>query len=258
MKNSQTITMSVNELTSVYDTDSSLRHYFEAIENVGILNAEKYWLKNLNIPKTANIADLGTGTGRFIFGALDLGFLNLDGYDISKNSIKKAKEYLTQNYSNKTNINVNFYEVDLSNYKYQKQYDFMIFTFNSLMCIPYRINKINALKNAYTALKPNGYIVFSAHEAKGDINREKLIRQQEKEIKFKNISNWDKGDFVYYQEGQKGVLSYYDFNEIMSLLNEAGIKQIYKYAHRDSLGKETKNALDFSDNAIYYVIKKQS
>ncbi|QZE12427.1 bifunctional 2-polyprenyl-6-hydroxyphenol methylase/3-demethylubiquinol 3-O-methyltransferase UbiG [Mycoplasma sp. Ms02] len=255
MKSNKEINDKNLHFTSVYNTEESLNHYTKATFNVGILESEKELLKRF-ANKESKIADLGCGTGRFVFSAIQNGYKNIFGFDISEKSILKAKAIQK---SNTKYQSAHFLEFDLSIDEYEKNndFDFMIFTFNSLMCMPQRSHKINSLKNAYKALNSKGYLVFSCAEPEGNDLRLEMIAKQRQELKVKNIKDWDEGDFVYYQGGGVGVLSYYTRQQVFELLKEANLPMPKLISKRDELAKESQKAQEFCDNTTYYVIQKQ-
>ncbi|VEU71114.1 class I SAM-dependent methyltransferase [Mycoplasmopsis glycophila] len=237
---------------AAYNTEKSLLHYGHAIYNVGILQAEHKILEMLNLPKDAKIADLGSGPGRF---GINLGLLmpnyQIDCYDLSELSIdlgrKLAKEHKLQK-------RVKFICGDLTSFGLygKNKYDLMFFTFNALMTIPDHHNKVLALQNAYKSLKENGFLAFTAPTISGDRNREKYFSQ------IKKSENERLGDLTYQVENELGILCYYEIEEIMDLLKEAGLPKPTFYDYRDNIAEETLQAKEFSDNAVYYLIEKTS
>lgn len=233
----------------VYDTDSSLIHYTSAISSVGILDAESKILKMLKLPKKALVADLGSGPGRFAFGANKLyPAYQIDCYDLSDKSIQIGKDL-----ASKMNLkNISFTKADLTEKGCLKPsyYNLCFFTFNSLMTIPGHNNKKKALLNAYNALKSGGYLVFTAPTISGDINRENFIKN--------NLSNEHerKSDISYQIDNKLGVLCHYEKEEIFQMLDQINLPKPIFASKRDEFAIETKEAKIFSDNAVYYIIKK--
>ncbi|WP_029513025.1 class I SAM-dependent methyltransferase [Mycoplasmopsis iners] len=240
---------STKKYTSVYETDSSLVHYTNAIFEVGLLDAEKQILKKLKLPINAMVADLGSGPGRFGISLYEIQpNYQIDCYDLSSKSIeignKLAKELKLKK--------LNFIEADLTetNVLPIDKYNLCFFTFNSLMTIPEHNNKKLALLNAYNALKNGGYLVFSAPTISGDPAREDFIKN--------NLSKEHerKADITYKVGNQLGVLCHYEKAEILALLKEINIPSPIFAAKRDDFANETQAAKKFSDNALYYVIQK--
>ncbi|UUD36467.1 class I SAM-dependent methyltransferase [Mycoplasmopsis citelli] len=245
--------------TQSYETEKSLQHYSEAIFNVGMLKAEqtllkKYFGNNLDI----KIADLGCGPGRFSLNALLLGYLNIDGYDISKASIKLAKYIQAKEMFQKPNTQLNFYQADLTknNSLKENHYHVAFFTFNSLMCIPGHQNKIKALKNAWNSLLKGGILIFTADEVDNDIKKQQHIQQAAERLVKSNITNWRAEDVIYQIENKEGVLCFYNKEDILKLLQESSLPKPIFIAKRDEIAQETLQGQKFSDNAYYYVLRK--
>ncbi|VEU58560.1 Uncharacterised protein [Mycoplasmopsis gallinacea] len=148
--------------------------------------------------------------------------------------------------------NITFTKADLTEKDILKHshYNLCFFTFNSLMTIPGHDNKKKALLNAYNALKSDGYLVFTAPTISGDINRENFIKN--------NLSNEHerKSDISYQIDNKLGVLCHYEKEEIFQMLEQINLPKPIFASKRDEFALETKEAKIFSDNAVYYIIKK--
>ncbi|UUM19637.1 MULTISPECIES: class I SAM-dependent methyltransferase [unclassified Mycoplasma] len=242
--------------TRSYETQKSLQYYSEAIFNVGLLKAEetllnKYFKDQFNI----KIADLGCGPGRFTFNTLLLGYLNIDGYDISRLSIKLAKSLKQKYLSSNPKAVVNFYQDDLTQPHFLKQdyYHLAFFTFNSLMCIPRHENKIKALQSAWNSLLKGGILIFTADEVDNDDAKQKYIQEQRDSI---NNTNWRAEDVIYHIDDKAGVLCFYNKSDVLLMIKQANLPTPIFIAKRDQIAQESEQTKKFSDNAYYYVLKK--
>lgn len=76
------------------------------------------YIVTLNIPKTANIIDIGGGDSFLVDNLLELGYQNITVLDISKKAIERAKHRL-----GKLSENVKWIEADVSNFNPIEHYD---------------------------------------------------------------------------------------------------------------------------------------
>lgn len=77
------------------------------------------FIKELNIPNTAKIIDIGGGDSFLVDHLLDLGYLNITVLDISDAALNRAKKRL----GDRSN-NVTWIVADAANYKATEKYDF--------------------------------------------------------------------------------------------------------------------------------------
>ena len=77
------------------------------------------FFESLNLPKSANIIDIGGGESRFVDYLLDAGYQNVSVLDISATAIEKKKKTL----GNKAQ-NVKWIVSDVVDFKPTEQYDF--------------------------------------------------------------------------------------------------------------------------------------
>lgn len=77
------------------------------------------FFESLNLPKSANIIDIGGGESRFVDYLLDTGYQNVSVLDISATAIEKKKKTL----GNKAQ-NVKWIVSDVVDFKPTEQYDF--------------------------------------------------------------------------------------------------------------------------------------
>ena len=77
------------------------------------------YISNLVLPLTANIIDVGGGTGNFVDALLDLGYINITVLDISEAALAKSKSRLGDRASMITWI-----VADITTFTSDKTYDF--------------------------------------------------------------------------------------------------------------------------------------
>lgn len=256
----------INKITqlfaSSYDSAESLMHYGDATLNIGLLQAERAIIsqcfKNL---KDLKVADIGCGTGRFILNwALEHPNSQIDGFDISSNSIDLIYQFLKMDKFKQVYDRVKLYCCDITKYNFteEQKYDLIFFSFNTLMCIPGHDNKIKALQKAFAQLKPQGWLIFTADEANNNSQKQAYIAENAKKLSQDNPYNFRNEDIVYSMGKGQGILCFYNKDDIFKLVQEANLPQPTYAITRDVLApNESEEALRFSDNAYYYAIEKR-
>ena len=112
------------------------------------------FIKEFNLPKTANIIDIGGGDSFLVDNLLKLGFQNITVLDISKNAISRAKLRL-----GKQGENVKWIEADVSDFTPTETYDLWhdraVFHF-----LTKETEIENYLKSAKKGIKGEGSIII--------------------------------------------------------------------------------------------------
>ncbi len=119
------------------------------------------FIKELNIPKTASIIDIGGGDSFLVDNLLRLGYQNITVLDISKKAIERAKLRLGE----KTE-NVKWIEADASNFTPTETYD--LWHDRAAFHFLTDENEIeNYLKSAKKALKKEGSMIIGTFSNDG-------------------------------------------------------------------------------------------
>ncbi|TNK83694.1 hypothetical protein C4M96_00665 [Mycoplasmopsis pullorum] len=244
--------------TDVYNNEKVIQHYLDSHVNVGMLNVERELIKFAQKHMNRNdlfVSDLGCGTGRFTFNcAKEFPNFKLHGYDISSKMIEAGQKF------EQSVPNVEFFVSDLTQETYANyKFDLVFFTFNSLMTMPGKVNKIKSLQNAFRALEDHGLLIFSAPQIDdSDAKREWFNRQRQElananpnEVLIEKI-----GDCFWQENNQYGILCHYNIDELIELITAAELPKPLMIKTRDEFGTETPAAQEFSDNALYVVIQK--
>lgn len=77
------------------------------------------YLKELNLPKTAKLIDIGGGASNFADAAMELGYTNITVLDISEAALSKSKKRLGEK-----SKNINWIVTDANSFKTDLTYDF--------------------------------------------------------------------------------------------------------------------------------------
>ena len=158
-----------------------LEQYSQDAAEIGLWEVEKLLIEKY-FPREGKILDIGCGAGRTTFGLAKLGYEDIIGIDITPGMIEKAK-----NNTRKLGEDILFEVGDACNLKYRDNYFAgCLFSFNGIMQIPERDNRIQAFKEIHRVLRKNGVFIFSTHVRDSDPEW-KSFWEEEKE-------RWAKGE----------------------------------------------------------------
>lgn len=236
-----------------YENEQAQKQYKDAVDKVGLWGSEKIVFEEF-VGRDKKILDVGCGAGRTTFGLYKLGYKNIVGVDLCEDFIKFAKNYAKNN-----NFNINFQTEDATKLNFpEHSFDVVFFSFNGLMCIPGEENRINAVKNVYKILKPNGLFIFTTHSREDEQFLDYWKEEQEKwNIGVQDDSLIDFGDRIK-QNDKNGYTFFIHIPsniEVYNLLSNNGFAIIYNKA-RNEIVVENQAVQDFSSNCIFYVARK--
>lgn len=224
--------------TRYYHILYSHRNYSEAQEFMQNI------ITFLKLKKEDTLLDLGCGKGRHSIFLNSLGF-NVVGADLSKNSIKEAKQF--------ENKSLKFIEHDMRN-PFNATYNVVLNLFTSFGFFENDAEDIAILQNIKSGLKPNGLAVIDFMNVKKVIANLVLEEiQVVKGITFK-INRYIKGGFIvkkisFNADGKNHT--YYekvkclDLPKIKSYLNSANfkIKHTFGNYQLEKFNEETSDRL---------------
>jgi ubiquinone/menaquinone biosynthesis C-methylase UbiE len=230
------------------------KNYSNAIENIGLWESEKYVI-NKYFDKDKSILDVGCGAGRTTFNLYEMGYRNIIALDLTPEMISAAK---TINKEKQTNIE--FVVGDATDLNFEDNFfDQALFSFNGLMQIPERKNRIKALKEIKRVLTENGIFIFTTHDRE---NNENFKEFWEKEEKIWEAGNQDKRTYEYGDkilpsdnDDRDLFIHFPNREEIIECLEETGWKLIEDF-YREDLFKENKEVKEFSTECRFWVVKK--
>jgi len=138
---------------------NAISNYTNAVINIGLWKSEEY-IFNKYFEKDKMILDIGCGTGRTTFSLYEMGYKNIVGLDLSEYMLTAARKI-----SKKKGYNIKFIQGDVKELDFKdNSLDYALFSFNGIMQIPKKVNRIKALKEIRRVLKPNGIFIFTTHD----------------------------------------------------------------------------------------------
>ncbi len=170
--------------------------------------------------------DMSCGMGRHARALHDVGF-NVTATDLSQQSINKAKQL--------SNLEIDFFIQDMRHFFRSNYFDLVGNFFTSIGYFKYKYEDERIIKNAYTALKPNGVFVLdffnaskirkieSTSETKTIDGIQFIIRKYvSKYAIHKEIIVSDNDREVHHEE----KVFLYTIEDLKQLLKSAGFRRI--------------------------------
>ena len=155
-----------------FTTEKTVSDYARAVKEIGLWESEKMMIKKYFKPED-RILDIGCGAGRTTIGLYRLGYHFVEGLDLSEAMIVQARRI-----SKELNYNITFRVVDVACLDYDAEnFEAALFSFNGIMQIPGRENRIKALKEIKRILKPKGYFLFTTHDRDGSKEYESFWKE---------------------------------------------------------------------------------
>jgi len=234
--------------------EKAIKKYSNAIENIGLWESEKYVI-NKYFDKNKSILDVGCGAGRTTFNLYEMGYKNIIGLDLTPEMISAAK---TINKEKKTEIE--FIVGDATDLNFEdNSFDQALFSFNGLMQIPERKNRIKALKEIKRVLTENGIFIFTTHDRENNENFKEFWEKEEKIWKEgkQDKRTYEYGDKILPSDNDDRDLFIHFPNreEIIECLEETGWNLIEDF-YREDLFKENKEVKEFSTECRFWIVQK--
>jgi ubiquinone/menaquinone biosynthesis C-methylase UbiE len=234
--------------------EKAIENYSNAIENIGLWKSEKYVI-NKYFDKDKSILDVGCGAGRTTFNLYEMGYKNIIGLDLTPEMISAAKTI-----NKKRNTDIEFIVGDAADLKFEdKVFDQALFSFNGLMQIPERKNRIKALREIKRVLTKNGIFVFTTHDRENNENFKEFWEKEEKIWKAgkQDKRTYEYGDKILPSDNDDRDLFIHFPNreEIIECLEETGWELIEDF-YREDRFKENKKVKEFSTECRFWIVKK--
>lgn len=234
--------------------EKATKNYSNAIKNIGLWESEKYVI-NKYFDKDKSILDVGCGAGRTTFNLYEMGYKNIIGLDLTPEMISAAKTINKERYTN-----IEFIVGDATDLKFEdNSFDQALFSFNGLMQIPERKNRIKALQEIKRVLTENGIFIFTTHDRE---NNENFKEFWEKEEKLWEAGKQDKRTYEYgdkilpsNNDDRDLFIHFPSREEIIECLEETGWQLIENF-YREDLFKENKEVKEFSTECRFWIVKK--
>lgn len=235
--------------------EGAINNYKQATENVGLWESEEFMF-NKYFKRDKPILDVGCGTGRTTFGLYRRGYTNLVGVDLTPRMIETANQI-----SKKEGLNIEFKQGDATDLEFADgSFVYALFSFNGLMQIPKRANRVKAMAEINRVLKPGGIFIFTTHDR--DANEDFLEFWQEEKKRWKAGEQdprlYDFGDRIADSKNENRDIFIHipDREEILSCLEEAGFQHVEDF-YRDDKFEESKEVKEITGECRFWVARKE-
>jgi len=234
-----------------FTAEKTVSDYTRAVEEIGLWESEKMMIKKYFNPES-RILDIGCGAGRTTIGLYRLGYHLVEGLDLSEAMIVQAIRI-----SKKLNYNITFRVGDATCLDYDDETFYAaLFSFNGIMQIPGRENRIKALKEIKRILKSKGYFLFTTHD-RDDKEYISLWKEEKKKwvLHLQDKCLHEFGDKVIKMEERDIFLHFPTREEVILCLKKAGFILIEEIL-RSELCEESEEVKKFSTDCVLWLVQK--
>jgi SAM-dependent methyltransferase len=244
--------ITIDAVRKSYSGKGIIQIYEKHTLDIGLWKSEqimalKYWGENFRI------LDIGCGPGRTTFGLYRLGWHSITGLDLSQEMIKKA-DLLAK----KLGYPISFLCGNALALPFDTgSFDGALFSFNGIMQIPGKEDRIQAMAEIQRVLKPGGIFIFTTHNDRGK-NEWKAYWEEETE-KWKNNKQdrrlLEFGDRMIHQDGFELFLHFPMQEEVLECIDRAGFK-LLENSLRSDICTESEAVKKVSNENRFWVVRK--
>jgi len=235
-----------------FTTEKTVSDYTRAVKEIGLWESEEMMIEKYFNPEN-RILDIGCGAGRTTIGLYKLGYHLVEGLDLSEAMIVQARRI-----SKELNYNITFRVEDAVCLDYDTEtFNVALFSFNGIMQIPGRENRIKVLKEIKRILKPKGYFLFTTHDRDGNKEYESFWKEEKRKwaLHLEDKSLHEFGDRVIEMEERDTFLHFPTRDEVISSLEEAGFTLIEGIL-RSELCEVSEEVKKFSTDCVLWLVQK--
>lgn len=244
----------INSVKKEFSHDSVVEQYEDYTKNIGLWKSEREMFDKF-VDKNAKILDLGCGAGRTTISLVENGWCNIIGVDLSENMIESATKITKER-----DLDIAFEAGDATNLRFADgEFDLVFFSFNGLMCIPDRINRVKAMAEINRVLKIGGIFIFTTHDRDLTPDEFKHIWAEEK-TKWENGTQdsriIDFGDRITTEKnGCEIFIHIAASDDIKKMFDETGFKLV-ETAMRSEIADENEAVKSYSMDCRFWVAIK--
>ncbi|HAJ32199.1 MAG TPA: class I SAM-dependent methyltransferase [Candidatus Atribacteria bacterium] len=234
-----------------FTTEKTVSDYTRAVKEIGLWESEKIMIEKYFNPES-RISDIGCGAGRTTIGFYKLGYRLIEGLDLSEAMIVQARRI-----SKELDYDITFRVGDATCLDYDDEtFSAVLFSFNGIMQIPGRENRIRVLKEIRRILISKGYFLFTTHER--DSKEYESFWKEEKRkwashLEDKSLHEF--GDKIIKMEERDIFLHFPTREEVISSLEETEFRLIEGIL-RSELCEESEEVKKFSSDCVLWLVQK--
>ena len=235
-----------------FSTEKTVSDYTKAVKEIGLWESEKMMIEKYFNPKS-RILDIGCGAGRTTIGLYKLGYHLVEGLDLSEAMIVQARRI-----SKELNYDIIFSVGDAACLDYNDEtFGAALFSFNGVMQIPGRENRIKVLKEIERILKSKGYFLFTTHDRDSGKEYESFWKEEKRKwaLHLEDKSLREFGDRIIKMEERDIFLHLPTREEVISSLEEVGFV-LTEGILRSELCEESEEVKKFSTDCVFWLVQK--
>ncbi len=236
-----------------FSLDVTIAEYEGYAREIGLWKSERVMLDKF-VDKSAKILDLGCGTGRTTIALVENGWSNIIGVDLSERMIESASKI-----SKERGLNIAFEAGDATDLRFaENEFDAVLFSFNGLMTIPQRKNRLNAMVEIHRVLKTGGIFIFTTHDR--DLSPEPFKQQWiDEKIRWENGTQdkrlHDFGDIISEKNGRAIFVHIAAPDDIKKMFEETGF-ELVETKMRSEISEENEAVKGYSMDCRFWVVRK--
>lgn len=229
-----------------YNNDEIVMKYSGAVTNIGLWESEKYAISKY-FDKRMKILDIACGAGRTTNAIYKLGYKDIVGIDFSEKMICAAKSF---------NSKISFLCCDMRSMPFNNEsFDGVLASYNAIMMIPQKKQRIRAFKEISRVLSPNGIFIFTASDREYNPEYHKYwIKEKIKWIYTRLFKKREFGDAYFTEKGQSVFVHFATKKEIRKILINCDFNLLESFFRTDF--KEKSEVQNFSGDTMFYIAKK--
>jgi len=200
--------------------------------NVGLWDSEQSVFQQYIRPQD-HILDLGCGAGRTSFALSELGYRHITAVDLTPAMIEAARE-LNLHFQQPIDFQVG----DATALAFAaERFDAVIFSYNGLMSIPQKKNRLNAAQEIHRVLKPGGIWIFTTHDRERDTRYQTFWEAEAQRWNAGDIPQmlYEFGDLITPAKNEPGLIYIHipDQQEVEALLATAQFQVLDTFFRSD-------------------------
>ena len=230
---------------------STLRAYSDAVEGVGLWESERRCCEKYFV-REYRLLDVGCGAGRTTLGLYRLGYVDIEGLDITPAMVDAASHLAREH-----GIPLRFVVGDATALPYADAvFEGALFSFNGLMQIPGRDARVRAMREIGRVLKPGGVFLFTTHD-RTDAEYADFWAAEKKRWQSggQDARLHEFGDAIITTEGRETYLHFPTLSEVSECLEEAGLC-LLECVRRSELCEESAAVQAFSTDCVFWAARK--